>query len=57
MPVRIYQTDGRLVTSVDLDFVDNRALLDVTALGAGIYVVVGEDGNGNRRFQEKLVRY
>ena len=57
MPVRIYQTDGRLITSVDLDFVDNRALLDVTALGAGIYVVVGEDGNGHRRFQEKLVRY
>lgn len=56
MPVRIFQTDGRLMATTELEFVENRALLDVRALGTGVYLVVGEDENGKRRFWEKLIR-
>lgn len=56
MPVEVYAVDGRLVMSRNLVFAGNQALLDMDALGSGIYTVVGKDGNGGKVFSEKVVR-
>lgn len=56
MPMKIYQGDGRLVLSSDIQFVEGKALLDLTGLSTGVYVVVGMDTEGNRLFQEKVAR-
>lgn len=56
MPIRVYSADGRLVLHTDLEFVGNQALLDLRGLGSGMYVMVGLDGDGKRRFEEKVVR-
>lgn len=58
MPVDVYTRDGRFVKSMDLDFSNNRTLLDVMDLTAGVYVVVGRYGKeGKKVFEEKVVRY
>ncbi|MEI6412186.1 MAG: DUF6851 domain-containing protein [Bacteroidota bacterium] len=57
MPVRVYFMDGRLAVSTDLFFTEGRAVLDLTGLSAGMYVVVGLDGEGHRRFEEKVGRF
>ncbi len=57
MPVRVYQTDGRLAISTDLEFVDGRAILDLRSVTSGVYMVVGLDANGGRNFVEKVIRY
>jgi hypothetical protein len=56
MPIKVYAADGRLVADQTLQFVGNQALLDLRALGAGVYTVVGLDAQGKRRFEEKVVR-
>ncbi|MCF8247453.1 MAG: T9SS type A sorting domain-containing protein [Saprospiraceae bacterium] len=58
MPVDIYAMDGRHVKHTDLNFNNNRALLDIMDLTSGMYIVVGRDKReGNRIFEEKVVRY
>lgn len=56
LPARLYTADGRLARDLELDFIDDRALLDLSSLPAGVYVLVGEDRAGKRLFQQKLVR-
>lgn len=56
MSIQVFQADGRLAMVKDLNFVENTALLDLTDLGAGVYMVVGKDAKGEKRFQEKVLR-
>ncbi len=54
MPIKLFGMDGRLALSTDLAFTENQALLDLTALGPGVYILTGmQDG---RRFAEKIVK-
>jgi hypothetical protein len=54
--VQVFGADARLVLTTDINFLDKTALLDLAGLSAGIYLVVGTDGNSRRILQEKIVR-
>lgn len=56
MSVQIFQSDGRLALTAGLNFLDKMSLLDLTDLSAGVYIAIGTDRQGNRVFQEKIVR-
>lgn len=56
LPVRVYHSDGRLALSTELAFTGGQTILDLSALAAGVYIVVGLDENGDRRFSERVVR-
>lgn len=56
MLVQAYLPDGRLALSADLNFVEGRAVLDMSVLGSGLYIVVGLDPSGGQVFREKVVR-
>jgi hypothetical protein len=56
--LRVFAADGRLVHSAMTEFAAGHALLDMSGLPAGAYVVAGFDGKeGKRLFEEKVVRY
>ncbi len=56
LPVHVYQRDGRLVRSAELDFSGGRAFLSLEQLPAGVYFVMGLDEGGKRHFEGKVVR-
>ncbi|MCB0608364.1 MAG: T9SS type A sorting domain-containing protein [Lewinella sp.] len=56
LPVSIFMMDGRQVASLELNFADNRAFLDLSNLHSGVYFIVSEDANGQRRFSRKVIR-
>ncbi|TNE63545.1 MAG: T9SS type A sorting domain-containing protein [Bacteroidetes bacterium] len=56
MPVQVLHSDGRLALSTTLNFINDQAILNLDALGAGVYIVTGQDNNGERLFQEKVIR-
>ncbi len=56
MPVQVYSADGRLALATTLQFLENMALLDLSNLGKGVYVVLGKDAKGGHLFREKVVR-
>ncbi len=56
MPVRVYDISGRLALRTDLAFAERRAILNLETLAPGVYVVIGLDDKGAKRFQTKVVR-
>lgn len=56
MPVRVYDISGRLALSTDIDFTEHRAILNLEQLRPGVYIVMGLDNTGDKRFQVKVVR-
>lgn len=56
MPIWVIQADGRLALTTEINFAYNTALLDLTQLGSGVYVVVGLGPDGERMFREKVLR-
>lgn len=56
MPVRVYHADGRLGISTEIEFVGGMSILDLSGLAAGLYKVVGEAENGDRKFVKNVLR-
>lgn len=56
MPVKVYAADGRLVLDTELFFSGKQALLDLRDAGSGVYTIVAKDVQGNRLFEEQVVR-
>jgi hypothetical protein len=56
LPVQIHAADGRMMVSTNLEVVGNQAIINLSSLPAGLYVVSGTDENGNRLFVEKVVK-
>lgn len=56
MSVNVFYLDGRLAISTNLILVEGRAVLDLSDLRTGMYVVVGLDEDGHLIFREKLGR-
>lgn len=56
LPLRVYASDGRLALSTELEFTGGQSILDLSALSPGVYVLVGLDAAGERRFSERVVR-
>lgn len=56
MSVNVYYLDGRLAISTNLFLAEGRAILDLSDLSTGMYVVVGLDADGHQIFREKLGR-
>ncbi len=54
LPIKLFAADGRLVLATELQFTENKALLDLTAMGSGVYILTG--AQEGRRFAEKIVR-
>ena len=53
---KVYQSDGRLVLSRALDFSNQRALLNLGEIPTGIYFIAGFDAEGERLFEQKVLR-
>ena len=56
MAVRVFQADGRLTHTVQLTLSDHTAMLDLSSLTPGVYLVMGFDNAGNRILQEKVLK-
>jgi hypothetical protein len=56
LPVQVFSMEGRLMLTNNLAFIGNQAILDLSTLPSGMYVIIGTDENGNRLFNEKIVR-
>ena len=56
MSIEVYQSDGRLALTSELNFADRMSVLDLTNLAVGMYVVVGTDQSGAQIFREKVAR-
>ncbi|MCB9301112.1 MAG: hypothetical protein H6566_10725 [Lewinellaceae bacterium] len=54
MPVKVFSSDGRLVLTLNLEFIDKQAFINTSGLSNGIYNIVGFDGKKNRFFEGKL---
>ena len=55
LPIRVLHMDGRLAFTTDLNFVNHQAILDLAVLAPGVYVVMGLNDDGGKRFQVKVV--
>ncbi len=56
MPVRVFASDGRMVQSMSLEFIENRAFVDLSGLVSGVYAIVGFAGEkGKNVFEGKVV--
>ena len=56
VPIKVYSIDGKQVLSTQLDFTNERAILDLSELPVGPYIIKGEDKSGKRIFEQKLIR-
>lgn len=57
MPIRVFAADGRLALRTELTFFDGQAILDLSNVPGGVYLVEALDENKERRFVEKVLRY
>jgi hypothetical protein len=55
VPVRLFASDGRLVRSFDLEFINNQAFIDLGGLVDGVYALVGFGEGKDRFFEGKIV--
>ncbi len=56
MSLEVYNLNGGLLQSFNVDFSDKKAALNLVDFPSGIYLVVGSDAAGNRLFEEKVVK-
>ncbi|MFK7905854.1 MAG: T9SS type A sorting domain-containing protein, partial [Chitinophagales bacterium] len=56
MNLEVYNLNGRLLQSFNLDFSDKRVALNLGDFPSGVYLVVGSDAAGTRLFEEKVVK-
>ncbi len=56
MSVNVYFLDGRLAISTKLFLAEGRAILNLSDMSTGMYIVVGLDATGRQIFREKLGR-
>lgn len=56
MDIQVFQADGRLTHTTRLTLTDHTAMLDLSALTPGVYMVRGFDSAGNRILQEKVLK-
>ena len=53
--VKIYASNGQLVTTNTIEFIDNQSFMELNNLTPGVYVLVGLDAKGDRIFREQVV--
>ena len=53
---QVYGRDGRLLRQTELIFADERSLLSLQGLPAGLYYLVGRDAEGKVHFSHEIVR-
>ncbi|MEO1258807.1 MAG: MopE-related protein [Bacteroidota bacterium] len=56
LTAKIFHANGRMVRSINIDFLNGAATLDLSRVPAGIYYVQALDENGVNHFVEKIVR-
>lgn len=54
LPVQIYLSDGRVMGSRTVNFIENRGILNLENLPNGLYILVAKDSKGNRLFRERV---
>jgi|APTNR8051073442_1049403.scaffolds.fasta_scaffold01524_9 hypothetical protein len=55
IPVKVFSADGRLVMSLELEFINKVAFVDLGTLTNGLYLIVGFAEKKGRIFEEKVL--
>ncbi|MEO1263053.1 MAG: DUF6851 domain-containing protein [Bacteroidota bacterium] len=55
LPIQVVHSDGRIMLSQNLNFINKKALIDLAGFPNGVYTIVGWEGKKERKFETKVV--